>query len=123
HHDVVLYHLAQSVVVVEQVIARLGVHLREGGVSRGKNSIGPGSLRIVTSSVISRARENAVNVPSAWMVLIRFAIWILSFLSPTGQFGFRPVRFTTKHAGRLVRRRAAAQLLRLVCVELAGPLV
>ena len=29
----------------------------------------------------------------------------------------------TKHAGRLVRRRAAAQLLRLVCVELAGPLV
>ena len=29
----------------------------------------------------------------------------------------------TKHADRLVRRRAAAQLLRLVCVELAGPLV
>ena len=33
------------------------------------------------------------------------------------------MRFVTKHAGRLVRRRVAARLLRLVCVELAGPLV
>ena len=33
------------------------------------------------------------------------------------------MRFVTKHADRLVRRRVAARLLRLVCVELAGPLV
>src|SRR5947208_3743957 len=57
------------------------------------------------------------------MVLIRFAIWIRSFLSPTGRSGFRPVRFTTKHTGRSVRLCVAFRLLRLVCVELAGPVV
>ena len=33
------------------------------------------------------------------------------------------MRFVTKHAGRLVRLCVAVRLLRLVCVELAGPLV
>ena len=33
------------------------------------------------------------------------------------------MRFTTKHAGRLVRLCVAARLLRLVCVQLAGPVV
>src|SRR6266487_2388604 len=41
--------------------------------------------------------------------------------SPTGQNGYRPVWFTTKCAGRLVRLRVAFRLLPLVCVELVGP--
>ncbi|HEX6554129.1 MAG TPA: hypothetical protein VF026_15295 [Ktedonobacteraceae bacterium] len=78
--------------------------------------------------------------------MIRFAIWIrsfqlpdrasgqarqrglpftnrlLSFLPCTGQFGFRPVRLTTKRADRLVRLWVAVRLIRLVRMERAGPL-